>query len=82
MFKSVFPLSLIISLRFLGLFIVLPVLSLYALQLEGSSEFLVGITIGGYAITQMLLQIPFGILSDKIGRKITIFIGLLIFIVC
>jgi len=81
MFKSVFPLSLIISLRFLGLFIVLPVLSLYALQLEGSSEFLVGITIGGYAVTQMLLQIPFGIMSDKIGRKITIFIGLVIFII-
>jgi len=81
MFKSVFPLSLIISLRFLGLFIVLPVLSLYALQLEGSSELLVGVTIGGYAVTQMLLQIPFGIMSDKIGRKITIFIGLVIFII-
>jgi len=79
MIKTIFPLSLIISLRFLGLFIVLPVLSVYALHLEGSSEFLVGITIGGYAITQMLLQIPFGILSDKIGRKITIFIGLVIF---
>ena len=80
MLKTVFPLSLIISLRFLGLFIVLPVLSVYALHLEGSSEVLVGITIGGYAITQMILQIPFGILSDKIGRKITIFIGLVIFI--
>lgn len=80
MLKSVFPLSLIISLRFLGLFIVLPVLSVYALHLEGSNEFLVGITIGGYAVTQMILQIPFGILSDKIGRKVTIFIGLLIFI--
>lgn len=81
MLKSIFPLSIIISLRFLGLFIVLPVLSVYALNLEGSNELLVGITIGGYAITQMLLQIPFGILSDKIGRKITIFIGLLIFII-
>lgn len=80
MLKSVFPLSLIISLRFLGLFIVLPVLSVYALNLEGSSEILVGMTIGGYAITQMILQIPFGILSDKIGRKVTILIGLLIFI--
>jgi predicted MFS family arabinose efflux permease len=79
MLKTIMPLSLIISLRFLGLFIVLPVLSVYALHLEGSSESLVGITIGGYAITQMLLQIPFGILSDKIGRKITIFIGLVIF---
>ena len=79
MIKSILPLSIIISLRFLGLFIVLPVLSIYALNLKGSNEFLVGITIGGYAITQMLLQIPFGILSDKIGRKITIFIGLIIF---
>ena len=79
MFKTIFPLSLIISLRFLGLFIVLPVLSIYALRLDGSSELLVGITIGGYAITQMVLQIPFGIMSDKIGRKITIFIGLVIF---
>ena len=81
MFKTIFPLSLIISLRFLGLFIVLPVLSVYALHLEGSNEFLVGITIGGYAATQMLLQIPFGIMSDKIGRKITIFIGLVIFLI-
>ncbi|MDD2384238.1 MAG: MFS transporter [Sulfurospirillaceae bacterium] len=80
MLKTILPLSIIISLRFLGLFIVLPVLSIYALNLKGSSEFLVGITIGGYAITQMLLQIPFGILSDKIGRKITILIGLVIFI--
>lgn len=79
MLKTIFPLSLIISLRFLGLFIVLPVLSIYALRLDGSSELLVGITIGGYAITQMVLQIPFGIMSDKIGRKITIFIGLVIF---
>ena len=81
MFKTVFPLSLIISLRFLGLFIVLPVLSVYALQLQGANEFLVGIAIGGYAITQMVLQIPFGILSDKIGRKKTIAIGLVIFII-
>lgn len=47
MFKTLMPLNLIISLRFLGLFIVLPVLSVYALHLEGSSELLVGITIGG-----------------------------------
>ncbi|MDD3343507.1 MAG: MFS transporter [Sulfurospirillaceae bacterium] len=79
MLKTILPLSIIISLRFLGLFIVLPVLSIYALHLNGSNEFLVGITIGGYALTQMILQIPFGIISDRIGRKITIFIGLLIF---
>ena len=80
MIKTILPLSSIIALRFLGLFIVLPVLSVYALQLDNANEVLVGITIGGYAITQMFLQIPFGILSDKIGRKVTIAIGLLIFI--
>ena len=81
MIKAVLPLSAIIALRFLGLFIVLPVLSVYALQLDGANEILVGVTIGGYAITQMLLQVPFGTLSDKIGRKITIAIGLVIFII-
>ncbi|MBL0686446.1 MAG: MFS transporter [Sulfurospirillum sp.] len=81
MFKTIMPLNLIISLRFFGLFIVLPVLSIYALQFENANELLVGIAIGGYAATQMLLQVPFGILSDKIGRKITLAIGLAIFIV-
>lgn len=80
MIKSILPLSFIVSLRFLGLFIVLPVLSIHALSLEGSNELLIGIAIGGYAATQMLLQVPFGYLSDKIGRKVTLTIGLLIFI--
>ncbi|NOX15673.1 MAG: MFS transporter [Epsilonproteobacteria bacterium] len=81
MIKTIMPITAIIGLRFMGLFIVLPVLSIYALGLKGSNEFLVGITIGGYALTQMLLQVPFGMLSDKIGRKITITIGLIIFII-
>ena len=81
MLKTIMPLNLIISLRFFGLFIVLPVLSVYALQFENANELLIGIAIGGYAATQMLLQVPFGMLSDKIGRKITITIGLIIFII-
>lgn len=81
MTKKIMPINAIIGLRFMGLFIVLPVLSVYALGLKGSNEFLVGITIGGYALTQMLLQVPFGMLSDRIGRKITIAIGLCIFII-
>ena len=81
MMKTIMPITAIVALRFMGLFIVLPVLSVYALGLKGSNEFLVGITIGGYALTQMVLQVPFGILSDKIGRKITIALGLLIFII-
>jgi MFS family permease len=79
MFKKILPLNLIISLRMFGLFIVLPVLSIYALDMPHSNHTMVGIIIGGYAITQMLFQVPFGTLSDKIGRKKTIIIGLFIF---
>ncbi|MDR2100761.1 MAG: MFS transporter [Campylobacteraceae bacterium] len=80
MFKTILPVSIIIALRFLGLFIVLPVLSLYALGLEGASEILVGATLGIYAVSQMMMQVPFGVLSDKIGRKEVLFIGTLIFL--
>jgi len=79
MFKTIMPLSLIISFRFLGLFIVLPLISVYALSLPGATPTLVGIVIGGYAITQMIFQVPFGIMSDKLGRKGTIIVGLLLF---
>jgi len=79
MFKRILPLNAIISLRMFGLFLVLPVLSVYALDMPNSSHTMVGIIIGGYAITQMLFQVPFGTMSDKIGRKKTIIIGLIIF---
>ena len=79
MFKTIMPLSLIIAFRFLGLFIVLPLISIYALSLPGATPTLVGIVIGGYAITQMIFQVPFGIMSDKLGRKGTIILGLLLF---
>lgn len=79
MIKSVLPLSLIIALRFFGLFLVLPVISVYAINLEGATPTLVGIVIGGYALTQMLFQIPFGVISDKFSRKGTIVFGLVIF---
>ncbi|MFV7789908.1 MFS transporter [Aliarcobacter lanthieri] len=79
MIKSVIPLSFIIALRFFGLFIVLPVISVYALSLEGANATLVGIVVGGYALTQVIFQVPFGIMSDKLGRKGTIITGLLLF---
>ena len=81
MLKSVLPLSFIIATRFFGLFILLPVLSLYALSLQGANEDLIGLLFGIYAITQMFLQTPFGVLSDKIGRKNTLAIGLCVFII-
>ena len=55
------------------------VLSAYATNLVGSTPALIGLAVGGYALTQAALQVPFGILSDKIGRKKAILIGLLIF---
>ncbi len=79
MIKSVLPLSSIIALRFLGLFLVLPVLSVYAINLEGATTTLVGVVIGGYALTQMIFQVPFGVMSDKLGRKGTIIMGLVLF---
>ena len=77
--KKVLPLSLIVALRFFGLFIVLSVLSQYAKDLPGGNAFLAGVALGGYALTQAVLQVPFGVMSDKIGRKKTILFGLLLF---
>lgn len=69
----------IFALRMLGLFMILPVFSLYAPTLTGVTPMLTGLAIGIYGLTQALLQIPFGLLSDRIGRKRVIVIGLLIF---
>lgn len=80
MFKTIWPLTAILSLRFLGLFLVLPVLSIYAMGMEGATALIVGVIVGGYALTQAIFQIPFGSLSDKMGRKPTLVFGLLIFL--
>ncbi len=77
--NKVWHLSLIIGMRFFGLFVVMAVLSAYAHDLPGATPMLIGLAVGGYALTQAALQVPFGVLSDKIGRKKTILIGLLIF---
>lgn len=66
-------------LRMLGLFMLLPVLALYANQLAGATPLMVGLTLGIYGLTQACLQIPFGTLSDRIGRKPVIAMGLVIF---
>jgi MFS family permease len=77
--KAVFSLSAILSLRMLGLFMVLPVFSLYAAGLPGATPTLIGLSVGIYGLTQGLLQIPFGALSDHVGRKKIIALGLVIF---
>ena len=77
--RKTWHLSLIIGLRFFGLFVVMAVLSAYAHELPGATPTLIGLAVGGYALTQAAFQVPFGVLSDKIGRKKAILIGLLIF---
>ena len=77
--RAVFSLSLLYIFRMLGLFLVLPVLAIYGPQYEGSTGTLVGLAVGIYGLSQACLQIPLGLLSDRIGRKPVIFGGLLLF---
>jgi MFS family permease len=73
-------LAAIYGLRMLGMFIILPVFALYAEGLPGGHDRLwVGLTLGAYGLTQAVLQIPFGWLSDRFGRKRLLYIGLLMF---
>ena len=67
------------SVRMLGLFMLFPVMSVYASEYDNSTPFLVGMAIGAYGLTQALLQIPFGYLSDRFGRKPILIFGLIIF---
>ncbi|MCG9728345.1 MFS transporter [Shewanella sp. Isolate13] len=77
--KVAFSLASVFGLRMMGLFMIMPVFALYGQHLEGFSPLWVGIAIGAYGLTQAVLQIPMGILSDKFGRKPIILAGLLIF---
>ncbi len=72
-------LALLFAFRLLGLFLILPIFSLYATHLPDSNPKLIGIALGIYGLTQACLQIPFGLLSDRFGRKPMIVIGLIIF---
>lgn len=75
-------LSAIYALRMLGLFLILPVFSLHAQTLpDGANLALVGFALGAFGLTQAFLQVPFGMLSDRIGRKPVIVFGLVVFAV-
>lgn len=78
--RATWGLGTVFSLRMLGMFMVLPVLTTYGMALQGASEALIGLAIGIYGLAQAVFQIPFGLLSDRIGRKPLIVGGLLIFV--
>lgn len=77
--RTALSLAAVYAVRMLGLFMILPVLPLYAENFEEATPFLVGLAIGIYGLTQATFQIPLGLLSDRYGRKQIIIAGLVIF---
>jgi MFS family permease len=77
--RAAMGLAGVFAMRMLGLFLILPVFALFADQLGGATPVTIGLAIGAYGLTQALMQIPFGVLSDRIGRKPVIVMGLLLF---
>ena len=80
--KSSVLLASIYSLRMLGIFLILPIFAIYASELsDRPTEFQIGLAFGIYGLTQAIFQIPFGMTSDRLGRKPVIYFGLLLFII-
>ena len=78
--RSIYSLSGVLFFRMFSIFLLLPVFSVLAMDLEGATPFLIGVAFGAYGLTQGLLQLPFGMWSDRAGRKLVIVIGLGLFI--
>ncbi|ATD01919.1 MAG: MFS family permease [Pseudoalteromonas tetraodonis] len=77
--RAAVSLASVFAFRMLGLFMLMPVLAIYGQELEDFSPIWIGFAIGAYGLTQAVLQIPMGRLSDKIGRKKVIVGGLAVF---
>src|ERR1700751_5470684 len=78
-FRAAAALAAVFSVRLLGLFMIYPVFAAYAGTLTGANPYLIGEALRIYGLTQGLLQIPFGLLSDRLGRKVMIVLGLVLF---
>lgn len=77
--RAISALAAIYAVRMLGLFLLLPVLALYARGLPGATPVVVGLAMGAYGLTQAILQIPFGLASDRLGRRPVILVGLVLY---
>src|SRR3979490_309539 len=73
-------LALVFAFRMLGMFMVLPMLATYGMELAGATPALLGLALGASRTRQAFFQIPFGIISDRTGRRPVIYFGLLIFV--
>lgn len=78
--RALLGLVFLYATRMLGLFMVLPVLALHASEYQGATAFTIGLSLGIYGLSQGLLQIPFGVASDRWGRKRLIVLGILLFV--
>jgi MFS family permease len=80
--RASMSLASIYGLRMLGMFLILPIFSIYAETLPGGeSHLLIGLALGAYGLTQAMFQLPFGMASDRFGRKRMIYIGLVLFVI-
>jgi MFS family permease len=77
--RAAVSLASVFAVRMLGLFMIYPVFAVFARQLAGATPYKIGLALGIYGLSQGLLQMPFGLLSDRIGRKTMIVFGLVVF---
>jgi len=78
--RATMALSSIYGLRMLGMFIILPIFAIYAETIEGGDDHtLIGLALGAYGLMQVIFHLPFGMASDKYGRKKMIYLGLILF---
>jgi MFS family permease len=78
--RSALAIAFMIALRMYGLFLILPVFTIMGQDIPGATPVLLGVAVGVYGLTQALLQIPMGFLSDVWGRKKVMTLGLLLFL--
>lgn len=80
--RASLSLASIYGLRMLGMFLILPIFSIYAETLpDGNNHLLIGLALGAYGLTQAIFQLPFGMASDRFGRKRVIYVGLMLFVI-